>query len=150
MLISGLTLRGHRLWYSGQSSCYNHSPRRRSRWEKEKCEKSENIQKQPTSNLHSEEKGPRKKREKTTKFKLKDYKQYRQAQGNCYLIVRTPETSTMMQNMRSQVDVTTILRTCLSEGQHTEISSIQTYHLRGMGIIYFTRGIMEIKYTRIY
>ena len=76
----------------------------------------------------------------TTKSKLKDYKQYQQVQENCYLIVRTPEMSTMMQNMRSQVNVTTILRTCLSEGQHTEIPSTQTYHLLDIGILYILQG----------
>ena len=76
----------------------------------------------------------------TTKSKPKDYKQYQQVQENCYLIVRTPETLTMMQNMGSQVNVTTILRTCLSEGQHTEIPSIQMYNLMDMGILYILQG----------
>ena len=79
----------------------------------------------------------------TTKSKLKDYKQYQQVQENCYLIVRTPEMSTMMQNMGSQVNVTSIFRTCLSEGQgqHTETPSTQMYSLMDMGILYILQGV---------
>ena len=44
--------------------------------------------------------------------------------------------------MRSQVDVTTILRICLSEGQgqHTETPSTQMYNLLYMGILCILQG----------
>ena len=79
----------------------------------------------------------------TTGYKFKDYKQYQQVQENCHLTVRTSATSTMMQNMGSQVNVTTILRTCLSEGQgqHTETLSTQTYNLLDIGILYILQGV---------
>ena len=79
----------------------------------------------------------------TTGYKFKVYKQYQKVQENYYLIVRTPETSTMMQNMGSQVNVTTIFRICLSEGQgqHTETLSTQTYNLLDMGILCILRGV---------
>ena len=79
----------------------------------------------------------------TTGYKFKDYKQYQQAQENCYLTVRTSTTSTMMQNMGSQVNVTTIFRICLSEGQgqHTETLSTQTYNLLDMGILYILQEV---------
>ena len=79
----------------------------------------------------------------TTGYKFKDYTQYQQVQENCYLTVRTSATSTMMQNMGSQVNVTTILRTCLSEGQgqHTETLSTQMYNLLDMGIFYILQEV---------